>query len=449
MTENEELNHSDDLTIGDVLKTMSPEQQKVVSDLVDAVATGKVDDKLKQRVDTLLNQLDENQQNAVYAIVGMANEETENEEEGEKKIMHNVFENENENETLVHSEIIADAIKDAKRYGSLKDSFIEHAAANNIENINMLFPEAKELNTPPHMIEEDDSWVSQVMAKVGKTPFSKVRTTFGRMNEETARAKGYIKGNKKVDSTLTLLNRSTTPQTVYEKMTMDRDDVIDITSFDVVVWIKQLMRKELNKGIAGAILIGDGRQSSDAQKINEINVRPILTDDDLYTIKKNVTSGVDFDPNKESDSEYKGVIRAAKRARKAYKGSGNPTFYTTESVLAELLLIEDRNGRIIYDSEEKLATALRVKDIVTVPEMERLTDVYGIIVNLADYNLGADKGGSVGFFDDFDIDYNQQKYLIETRVSGAMIKPYGAIVLKKAGQTSEPEQDEEQNDIQG
>lgn len=348
---------------------------------------------------------------------------------------HNVFENEEKNDTLVHSEIVADALADAKKYGSMRESFLEHAAANNIQNIDYLFPEAKELNTPPVVIKDNEEWVNVIMNSVRRSPFSRVKTTFAKMDETTARAKGYIKGKMKADIALSLLKRVTTPTTVYIKNTMDRDDVIDITDFDVVAWLKGEMRGQLNKELALAMLLGDGRNVSDDNKINEQNIRPIVSDDNLYTIKYEIKSGRDYkntgNSASDNDSLYKGIIRGAIKSRKEYKGSGKPTFFTTEDILTDLLLIEDQNGRVIYDSIEKLATAMRVSKIVTVPEMESRTDIYGIIVNFNDYTAGADKGGHVGMFDDFDIDYNQMKYLMETRMSGALTVPYSAIVLKK------------------
>ena len=328
--------------------------------------------------------------------------------------------------------------KKEKKNGSMKESFIQHAAINNITNIDKLFPEATELYKEPRMIEEDRSWVAKVMNGVKHTPFSRVKTTFGRMTEPQARAKGYIKGNRKTDIQMSVLNRVTTPTTVYIKNEIDRDDVIDITDFDVVAWQKREMRKNLDRELALAILLGDGRNVSDQDKINEQNIRPIVSDDDLFTIKYTITENRDYkqDGNSYSanDSFTKGIIRAAIRARKQYKGSGRPTFFTTEDYVTDMLLIEDQNGRRIYESIQTLATALRVDEIVTIPEMEAETykDIVGIIVNLADYTAGADKGGSVNMFDDFDIDYNQMKYLMETRMSGALVVPYSAIVLKKA-----------------
>lgn len=398
----------------------------------------------EKTVGEVFDTLSEEQKTAVYAVIGQAVEDAKNEggenqdNGGNEDMKHNVFENDNvDNDALMHSEIVADAIADAKKYGSMRESFIEHAAINNITDIDKLFPDATELYKEPKMIEKDNSWVAKVMGSVKHTPFSRVKTTFGRMNEETARAKGYIKGNKKANIALSVLNRVTTPTTVYIKNEIDRDDVIDITDFDVVAWQKREMRKQLDKELALAMLLGDGRDVSDQNKINEQNIRPVIKDDDMYTIKYTITKGKDYkNPNNsasDNDSIAKGIIRGAIRARKDYKGSGNCTFYTTEDLLTDLLLIEDQNGRLIYESIEKLATALRVKEIVTIPEMEAeaYKDIYGVIVNMNDYTAGADKGGSVNMFDDFDIDYNQMKYLIETRMSGALVVPYSAILLKK------------------
>lgn len=395
----------------------------------------------EKTVQEVFDELTEEQKNVVYALIGMALEDEEGADEedsegGNEDMKHNLFDQEEVNEnTLMHSDIIADAIADAKRYGSMKESFIEHAAANNIENLDYIFPEAHELNTPPTFIKEDESWVAKIMGAVKHTPFSRVKTTFATLDETEARARGYIKGNMKKEMALALLRRSTTPTTVYIKMKIDRDDVVDITDFDVVAWQKKEMRSQLDKELARAMLLGDGRSLASEDKINEQNIRPVISDDDMYTIKYTVKSGVDYknttNSASENDSLAKGVIRAAIKSRKEYKGSGNPTFFTTEDMLTELLLIEDQNGRVIYDSIQKLATAMRVKEIVTIPEMENHTDIYGIIVNMNDYTAGADKGGSVNMFDDFDIDYNQMKYLMETRMSGALTVPYSAIVLKK------------------
>ena len=407
----------------------------------------KEEQKKDKTVQEVFDTLNEEQKDAVYAIVGQAvedakkdssDDEENNKEEGESEDMkHNVFDKDDNQEVLMHSEMVNEAIRDAKKYGSMKESFLAHAEANNMENYEILFPDATELYKEPRVIEEDRSWVAKVMNKVHHTPFSRVKTTFGRMSETEARAKGYIKGNLKTDIKMSFLNRVTTPTTVYIKNDIDRDDVIDITDFDIVAWQKREMRKNLDKELALAMLLGDGRNVSDPNKINEQNIRPVIKDNEMYTIQYTVTDGVDYNnannSHSENDSVTKGVIRAAIKSRKQYKGSGRPTFYTTEDLLTDMLLIEDQNGRLIYDSIQKLCTALRVDEIVTIPEMEGevYKDIYGIIVNMADYTAGADKGGSVNMFDDFDIDYNQMKYLMETRMSGALTVPYSAIVLKK------------------
>lgn len=409
----------------------------------------------EKTIQDIFNTLNEEQKEAVYTIVGQALQEGEeseedegseedqkNNDEGEEKMKHNVFDNDNNDEVLQHSEILGSALADAKRYGSLKESVIEHAAINNITDIGKLFPDATALNKEPIMIEKDQTWVGKVMNAVKHTPFSRVKVTMGRMTEPQARAKGYIKGNQKVNIQMAALNRVVTPTTVYIKNEIDRDDVIDITDFDVVAWQKREMRKELDKELALAALLGDGRDVSDQNKINEQNIIPIVKDVDTFTIKYTITEGKDYkqtgNSQSENDSFTKGIVRAALRSRKEYKGSGNPTFFTTEDYLTDMLLIEDQNGRRIYESIAALALALRVKEIVTVPEMEQeaYNDIVGVIANMADYTMGADKGGSVNMFDDFDIDYNQMKYLMETRCSGALTVPYSAIVLKKAKASS-------------
>ena len=450
----DEVEHSDkSIDVEDAFADLKDDDKNVIYSLIGEVEkTGKVNANNEKFVKVFEGLTDE-QQEMVYALVGKAADEYDNKnkdnKEGEKEIMkHNVFEKDEKNDTLVHSEIVADALADAKKYGSMRESFLEHAAANNIQNVDYLFPEAKELNTPPVVIKDNEEWVNVIMNSVRRSPFSRVKTTFAKMDETTARAKGYIKGKMKADIALSLLKRVTTPTTVYIKNTMDRDDVIDITDFDVVTWLKGEMRGQLNKELALAMLLGDGRNVSDDNKINEQNIRPIVSDDNLYTIKYEIKSGRDYkntgNSASDNDSLSKGIIRGAIKSRKEYKGSGKPTFFTTEDILTDLLLIEDQNGRVIYDSIEKLATAMRVSKIVTVPEMESRTDIYGIIVNFNDYTAGADKGGHVGMFDDFDIDYNQMKYLMETRMSGALTVPYSAIVLKKEG-TVTPAQSENGN----
>ena len=409
----------------------------------------------EKTIEDVFNTLNDEQKEAVYAIVGQAlqhgddeddekgsEEDQENNDEGEEKMKHNVFDNDNNDEVLQHSEILGSALADAKRYGSLKESVIEHAAINNITDIGKLFPDATALNKEPIMIEKDQTWVGKVMNAIKHTPFSRVKVTMGKMTEPQARAKGYIKGNKKVNIQMAALNRVVTPTTVYIKNEIDRDDVIDITDFDVVAWQKREMRKELDKELALAALLGDGRDISDNDKINEQNIIPIVKDVDTFTIQYTITEGKDYKQTgnsaSDNDSFTKGIVRAALRSRKEYKGSGQPTFFTTEDYLTDMLLIEDQNGRRIYESIAALALALRVKEIVTVPEMEQeaYANIVGIIVNMADYTMGADKGGSVNMFDDFDIDYNQMKYLMETRCSGALAVPYSAIVLKKTANSA-------------
>ena len=378
--------------------------------------------------------LTEEQKTAVYAVIAQIMENPENKEGGNKEMKHNVFDNENENQenTLTHDAMNA-IIADGKRYGSLKESFLAHAQEYGIESIDWLFPEAKTLNNPPEFIKRDTGWVSDVMSSVSHTPFSRIKSAFADITEDEARAKGYMKGKLKKEEVFSLLKRTTTPTTIYKKQKLDRDDVIDITDFDVVSWLKAEMRMMLDEEIARAILVSDGRLASSDDKINESNIRPIWKDEELYTIHSYVTKGTT------NDETIKAFIRAAIKARKDYKGSGNPVLYTTEDVLTDCLLLEDGMGRPLYESEEKLRTTLRVSKIVTVPVMENLkrtdttngeVELMGIIVNLKDYNVGADKGGAINMFDDFDIDYNQQKYLIETRCSGALVKPYSALVIE-------------------
>ena len=386
----------------------------------------------EKTVQDVFNELTEEQKQVVYALIGQALEDAQDEEdEGDYEMKQNVFDNDemNSGNVLSHSDMM-DIISDAKRYGSMKDSFLAHTQNYGIENVDFLFPDPENVNTPPTFIERDMGWVQKVMSGVHHTPFSRIKSMFADITADEARAKGYIKGNLKKEEVFTLLKRTTTPTTIYKKQKMDRDDVVDITDFDVIAWLKKEMRLMLDEEIARAILVGDGRLSSSDDKINETNVRPILTDEDLYTVKANITVA----SNATGSEKAKAFIDEVIRSRKDYKGSGNPTLFTTEDMVTECLLLEDSMGHKLYKSEAELATTLRVKEIVTVEVMEGVKDknshdVAGIIVNLADYNVGADKGGAVNMFDDFDIDYNQQKYLIETRCSGALIKPYSAIAL--------------------
>ena len=404
----------------------------------------KVENKTDNKtVKDVFDTLTEEQKTVVYALIGQAlesagktddNDEYDDEEDNNMK--HNVFDQDEmmQGNALSHSDM-EEIFSDAKRTGSLKEAFLAHNATYGIDQIDTLFPEPKSMNTPPEFIKRDTNWVAGVINGVHHTPFSRIKSMFANITEDEARAKGYIKGKLKKEEVFTLLKRTTTPTTIYKKQKLDRDDIIDITDFDVVAWIKSEMRMMLDEEIARAILVGDGRLTSDDDHINETNIRPIWKDDDLYTIKTKITVGA----SATDDDKAKAVIKAAVKSRKDYKGSGNPVLYTTEDFLTNCLLLEDTQGYRLYKSEQDVATAMRVSRIVTVPVMENLSrtdsesktrNLVGIIVNLNDYNVGADKGGAVNMFDDFDIDYNQQKYLMETRCSGALIKPYSAIALE-------------------
>ena len=405
-----------------------------------------------ETVSDVFETLSEKQKNVVYALIAEVisenkGEENEDNKEEDSVMKHNVFEQQNgeqQENVLCHADVKA-AFDDAKRYGSLKDSFVAHGLKEvtymahadgdyGIKNIDYLFPEARNVNNTIDFIKREDSWVRDVMSRVHRSPFSRIKSVHANITEDEARAKGYIKGNMKKEEVFTLLKRSTTPTTVYKKQKLDRDDVLDITDLDTVALVKGEMRGMLDEEIARAALVGDGRSASDDDKINEVNIRPIWTDADLYSIKVRIAVAADDDDNKKATN----FIRAAIKSRKNFRGSGKPVLYTTEDMLSDMLLLTDTTGRDIYDTEEKLCKKLRVSEIITVPVMEGLTrtvdtktrTLAGIIVNLQDYNIGADKGGSVNMFEDFDIDYNQMKYLIETRCSGALTKPYSAMVLE-------------------
>ena len=426
------------------------ETKDEVKHLKDASAASGEDDS-EETVADVFNTLTDKQKQVVYAMIGQAledagvdtdEEDQESDQEnkgGNNTMKHNVFDQETNTENqevLSHSEMM-EIFDEAKRNGSLADTVLQHG----ITNIDYLFPDAKTIDNVPGFIKREDDWVAGVMAGVHKTPMSRIKSIFANITADEARARGYIKGKQKIDEVFSLLKRTTTPTTIYKKQKLDRDDVIDITDFDVVAWLKTEMRMMLDEEIARAILVGDGRSSSDESKINEQNIRPIWTDDDVYTVKSEIA----ITKSTTADEKAKAFIKACVKSRKNYKGSGNPAMYMSEDMLTDCLLLEDVNGRVIYDTVEKLATTLRVSKIVTVPVMEGLKRVKGanthflggIYVNLNDYNLGADKGGAVNMFDDFDIDYNAQKYLIETRCSGAMIKPYGAVAIEFVGATTD------------
>lgn len=408
----------------------------------------KTDSDEEKTVADVINSMTEEQKNVMYAMIGQAMDdqgesdpESEDNNDDDSKggtntMKHNVFDKDDRQKenVLVHSdgsevssEEISTIFGDIKRYGSLKDSVLAHG----IDNVDYLFPDAQTLANTPEFIQRDTGWVKKVMSGVHHTPFSRIKSIFADITEDDARAKGYFKDKLKKEEVFGLLKRTTTPTTVYKKQKMDRDDVVDITDFDVVAWLKSEMRMMLDEELARAYLIGDGRLASSDDKINEQNIRPILKDEELYTIQATVS----VQSSATEDDKAREFIRTAIKARKNYKGSGQPTLYTTEDILTDCLLLTDTTGRDLYTDVAQLAKKLRVKEIVTVPVMEGVNGknggaLMGIIVNLADYNVGADRGGAVNMFDDFDIDYNQQKYLIETRCSGALIKPYSAIALE-------------------
>ena len=431
------LTHADEKDSEEETTIQAEEEEVIVhaeEDSKNETTTKETKPEGEKTIAEIFNTLNEEQKEVVYAMLGEALNEgaKNNNDKGDDNMKHNVFDQTTEtNENVLSHDAMNTIIADAKRYGSLKESFLAHAQEYGIESIDYLFPEVKTLNTPPEFIKRDTGWVSDVMNSVHKTPFSRIKSMFADITEDEARAKGYIKGNLKKEEVFSLLKRSTTPTTIYKKQKLDRDDVVDITDFDVISWLKHEMRMMLDEEIARAILIGDGRLASSDDKINEQNIRPIVSDSELFTIKTlvNVAKGAT------DDDKAKATIKAAVKARKNYKGSGNPTFYTTEEFLTNALLLEDTQGHRLYNNESDVAAAMRVSKIVTVPVMEGVKgpnnkDLIGIIVNLEDYNVGADKGGAINMFDDFDIDYNQQKYLIETRCSGALIKPYSAVVLE-------------------
>jgi Phage capsid family./Caudovirus prohead protease. len=453
-----ELSHDED-----VKETKNPE---IKTEIKEEEAVEMAEPEAKEKtVKEVFDTLNEEQKNVVYALIGAAlednepdDEEDEDENEEGAGMKHNAFDQETQpnEDVLAHSDMEM-IIKGAKREGSMRASaeaagfdeiYLRHddpkygvenpygimglAGNANSYGVEALFPDARNYTNTPQWISRNMEWVAKFMNAASHSPFSRVKTMFADITEDEARARGYIKGNQKKEEVFSLLKRVTEPTTVYKKQKMDRDDIVDITDFDVVAWIKSEMRVMLNEEIARAALIGDGRTAGTDDKIDETHIRPIWTDADFYSIKTLVD--YDADPN----DMAKNIIRAAVKARKNYKGSGNPTLWTTEDTLTDMLLLEDSMGRVIYDTKEKLCAALRVSSIETVELMENKTrtvsgdtrTLLGIIVNPRDYNFGADKGGAVALFDDFDIDYNQQKYLIETRLSGALVKPYSAIVLE-------------------
>lgn len=392
----------------------------------------------KRTVKDVIDSMTEEQQTVMYTLVGLAREEADDEDdedsEGDDENMkHNIFDQGSETNmdgVLMHSdgtpvtfEEVGNIFSDAKRYGSLKDACIAHG----IDEVDYLFPDDRNVTNTPIFIKRDTAWVTKVMNGVHHTPFSRIKSIFADITEDEARAKGYIKGKIKKEEFFSLIKRTISPTTVFKKQKMDRDDIIDITDFDIVAWLKTEMRGMLDEELARAYLIGDGRLASSEDKINEGNIIPIAKDEDLFTVKVNIQ----VENAATDDDKALAFIDAVIRNRKLYKGSGSPTLYTTEDILTDCLLLKDGIGRDLYADEAALARKLRVKEIVTVPVMEGTTGknghpLVGVLVNLNDYNVGADKGGAVNMFDDFDIDYNQQKYLIETRCSGGLTVPYSA-----------------------
>lgn len=462
-TQYEILSHADtstqtstDKTVNDILNGMSEAKKNVLYYMLAKVSEtdeeAENDDTIEdsdirhadvsggRTIQDIFDTFTPDEKKVAFFLIGKAIEESgsmeqsdipniDDESEENETMKHNVFENNqvNNDETVLSHAEIEEIFRDTKQYGTLKNSALAHG----ITNIEYLFPDAKTVTPTPELIKRNDDWVSKVMGSVHRTPFSRIKSTAANLTEDDARAKGYMKGKLKKDEVFSLLKRTTEPTTIYKKQKLDRDDVVDITDFDVVAWIKSEMRMMLNEEIARAILIGDGRLTSSDDKIPEDHIRPVAFDSELYTVPIEVTVAAQAT----DDDKAKAIIRSIIKGRKEYKGSGNPVMYTTEDVLTDMLLMEDKMGRVVYDSVTKLATALRVSEIVTVPVMEGLKDsegnaVIAVIVNLADYNVGADRGGEVNMFDDFDIDYNAMKYLIETRCSGALTKPYSALAVK-------------------
>ena len=392
----------------------------------------------EETLEDVINSMTEKQRNTMFGLIGKALEEKDEKlEEGDPDMKKNIFDRTNDQNTsgvLMHSDgtlVTVDEVttifKDAKRLGSLRDAVLEHG----IDQIDYLFPDDRTLTTQPTFIQRDMGWVSDIMGSVHHTPFARVKSVFADITEDDARAKGYIKGKMKKEEFFSLIKRRTEPTTVYKKQKMDRDDMIDITDFDVAAWLKTEMRMMLNEELARAYLIGDGRPASSDDHINDQNIRPVAFDDDLFTIH----ADIEVSSSATDDDKAKALIRGVIKNRKLYRGSGNPVMYTTEDALTDMLLLEDTLGHALYADEAALARKMRVRKIVTVPVMEGVTGKNGnplvaVVVNMGDYNVGADRGGAVNMFDDFDIDYNQQKYLIETRCSGALTVPFSAMAFE-------------------
>lgn len=435
-------------TVADVLDTLSEKQMKAVYALIGQIVEDGADDEVDvkhsddsdnddETIGEVFDTLSEKQKTAVYAIIAeLTGDEDDDEDDeddnegGNNNMKHNVFENEfDDQEVLSHSEM-QEIFADAQRCGSLREAVLSHG----ITDIDVLFPDAKSITNEPEFIKRNDDWVAKVLAGVHHSPFARVKTIFADITAEEARAKGYVKGKQKLDEVFKLLKRVTNPTTVYKKQKLDRDDMLDITDFNVLPWLKSELRMMLDEELARAYLIGDGRTAVSEDKINEDCIRPIWKMEDLFTVKV----AIDVTDSTTAAERAKAFITACVKSRKDYKGSGNPSMYMPEDLLTDCMLLEDTTGRVIYDTIEKLAARLRVKEIIPVPVMENQTrtddtNTYtlgGIYVNLADYNVGTNKGGEINMFDDFDIDYNQYKYLMETRCSGTLTKPYSAVAIE-------------------
>lgn len=393
----------------------------------------------EETIGDIIDTMSDKQKDVLYYLVGEASGEEG--EEGDS-VKHSVFDSEEEETyTLSHAEMTA-VVDRAKHStsGSLRDALTEEFLAHGIEQIDILFPEAKLVTPTPEMIARPNSWVTQLWGALKKSPFSRIKSTAANITADEARARGYIKGKQKKEEVIKLLKRTTTPQTVYKLQKMDRDDIIDITDFDVVAWLKAEMRLMLDEELARAVLIGDGRDESSDDKISEEHIRPIYTDSDVYVIHETVS----WDDTADETFISNLLIDKALRARKNYKGSGNPLMYASNDVINDMLLAKDKIGRRLYATINELANALRVSGIVEVPVMDGISrtveganrDLLFIIVNPGDYTVGADKGGAVNMFDDFDLNFNKYEYLIETRCSGALTKPYSAIVMEKVAGTA-------------
>lgn len=425
----EVIKHADDSeeTVEDVINTMTDKQKQALYYLVGAAAMGKSDGAEHSNEDDE-EESDEDSEE-------LEHDESEGNDSMKKSVFDKTESDVKQTASLTHDQF-AEIVRDARKLGSFKESFLEHAQSYGIENIDILFPDAKTVTNPPTFIKRDTEWVADVLANTHHVPFSRIKSTAADITADEARARGYTKGNLKKEEVISLLKRVTTPTTVYKKQKLDRDDIIDITDLNVVSWLKSEMRMMLNEELARAFLIGDGRDAESTDKINEENIRPIWKDDDMYSHHIQL----------ESDTDVPGMIESVIRARKNYRGSGSPTLYTTADTLVDMLLLTDKIGRRLYNNESELAAALRVKKIVEVPVMENQSrtvdkttvDLVGIIVNLRDYTVGADKGGEVSMFDDFDIDYNQYKYLMETRCSATLVQPKSALVIEKKRATTPP-----------